>query len=92
MRKFELQYEAGAKLGDYAFTSQSGAGRIIRAPNGRFVLTLTDSGLTREGAAVNSIAHELNHVREILRGPLGTFVEDEGPAIQAGNKAEQFLR
>jgi hypothetical protein len=88
IRMFELRCAGHAKAGDYAFTSQSGTGEIVRAANGRFVLTLTDSGLASEADAVNSIAHELNHVREILRGPPGAFVEDEGPARLAGDLAE----
>jgi hypothetical protein len=92
MRVFQLEYEAGAKATDYAFTSQNGAGDILRAENGRFILTLTDPGLTSEEDAVNSIAHELNHVREILGGPPGTFIEDESSATNAGYLAQRYFR
>lgn len=92
MRMFDLQYEAGAKAGDYAFTSQTGSGAIYRTASGRFLMTLTDSGLASEEDAVNSIAHELNHVREIMANGPGYFIDSEAPAIQAGNTAEQFFR
>lgn len=89
---FEFQYEAGAKPGDYAFTSQYGTGAIVRAPNGRFIMTLTDSGLASEADAVNSIAHELNHVREIMRNGPGYFIDSEDPARLAGDIAELYFR
>ena len=78
MRMFELQYEARTKATDYAFTSQWGTGEIVTGASGRFVMTMTDSGLASMGDAVNSIAHEVNHVREILNGPPGIFPDDEG--------------
>jgi hypothetical protein len=40
---------------------------IERGPTGRFLLTLYEAGLRSEVEAVKTIAHELNHVRLILR-------------------------
>jgi RHS repeat-associated protein len=62
------------------------------ASSGRFVVTLSDSGLGSAGAAVNTIAHELNHIREILRNPPGYFIDSEAAATIAGNLAERFMR
>jgi hypothetical protein len=56
------------------------------------MMTLTDSGLVSEQEAVNSIAHELNHVREILRNGPGYFIDSEQPAKLAGDLAELFFR
>lgn len=92
MRMFDLQYEAGAKSGDYAFTSRTLSGAIYRTSSGRYLMTLTDSGLASEQDAVNSIAHELNHVREITANGLDYFIDSEEPAIDAGDIAEMFLR
>lgn len=89
MRMFRLEYEGGQPLTNFGFTSYTGSGSAIRAADGRFVLTLTDAGLSSERAAVNTIAHELNHIRESLRGGL---IADHGPANIAGNLAEEYFR
>jgi hypothetical protein len=66
------------------------SGAPFRAANGRFVVTLTDRGLATEADAVNTIAHELNHLREAMR--TGMPIVEEGPAIRSGNLAEEFFR
>ncbi len=60
-----------------------GAGNLIRAADGRFVLTLTDSGLSSVRAAVETISHELNHVR----GWLNTGVVSTEEAAEAAARA-----
>ena len=92
MRSIQLAHEAGAPPHLYGFTSQTGTGAVVRAPNGQFVVTLTDAGLSSPHAAVNTIAHELNHIREILKQGPGHFIKDEGAANLAGDLAELFYR
>jgi hypothetical protein len=57
---FKLEYEAGPH---YGFISQTGSGAPWRAADGRVVLTLQDAGLASRQAAVETISHELNHLR-----------------------------
>ena len=63
MRMFKLEYEQGPH---YGFISQTLSGKPWRAPDGRIVLTLQDKGLESAQAAVETISHELNHLRGIL--------------------------
>jgi hypothetical protein len=49
-------------------------------------VTLTDLGLNSAEHAVNTMAHELNHIRESLL--IGTLPMSEDPAIAAGDMAE----
>lgn len=87
MRMFELQYEEGA--GAYGYISQTGSGALFRTSSGRIALTLKDPGLASESDAVQTIAHELNHVRGALaRGA----VTDEPTAEAAAQAAARFLR
>lgn len=82
MRMFDLAYEPGKNFG---FISQTGSGALWRAPNGKIVLTLQDVGLTSTEAAVETIAHELNHVRGILKtGIPTTETAAEAAAAAAG--------
>ena len=85
----DLNYEPGAP-GQYGYTSYNGLGQLIRGANGRFQVTLTDQGLASEQDAVNTIGHELNHIRESLS--TGTFPSGEGPANLSGELAELFFR
>jgi len=91
MRAITLRYEAGAPSNFYGFTRMDGAGNVVRAPDGRYIITLTDSGLSSPGSALNTIAHELNHIREINRMP-GFFIPEEAGATLAGDLAELFMR
>jgi len=75
--------------GQYGATEYNGNGQLIRGPSGRFQVNLTDEGLASEQDAVNTIAHEVNHIRESLA--TGTFPADEGPATEAGNIAERHF-
>ena len=91
MRSIELAYEPGSGR-TFGFISQTGSGNLVRGESGKFVVTLTDTGLATRADAVNTIAHEVNHIREILRGPRGTFVDNEAAANLAGDTAERYLR
>jgi RHS repeat-associated protein len=92
MRAFELVYEPGMPIDKFGYMSQNGAGDIIRAANGRYSVTLGDSSLASPEAAVNTIAHELNHIREVQRLGPGHFVDSEDPARFAGDMAELFYK
>jgi hypothetical protein len=85
MRMIELRFESGEHFG---FTSKMGS-RLWRAPNGRVYVTLQELGLRSLGDAVNTIGHELNHIREFLRH--GTMLNEDA-AIRADNLAEEFLK
>lgn len=85
MRMIQLRFESGEHFG---FTSTMGS-RLWRAPNGRVYVTLQELGLRSPADAVNTIGHELNHIREFLRN--GTMFNEDA-AIRAGNLAEEFLR
>lgn len=88
-RIMNIGYEVGSP-NQFGFTSYNGAGRLIRGSDGRFQVTLTNLGLRSEADAVNTIGHELNHIRESMR--TGQMPPFEAPAIRSGNLAEEFFR
>lgn len=49
-----------------------------------------DAGLASEQDAVNTIAHELNHIREVMA--TGKWPAREGHATGSGNAAQQYFR
>jgi RHS repeat-associated protein len=87
MRMFELQYEEGG--GAYGYISQTGSGALIRGSSGRIALTLKDPGLASESDAVQTIAHELNHVRGVFSTG---EVTDEPTAETAAQAVARFFR
>jgi hypothetical protein len=87
MRMFELRYEAGSDA--FGFMSQTGAGDLIRGSTGRIALTLKDPGLASERAAVETIAHELNHIRGVMRSG---SVTEEAVAEAAARAAGRYYR
>jgi hypothetical protein len=86
MRMFQLAYEPGPHFG---YISQTGSGAVWRASNGKFLLTLQDAGLSSTQAAVETISHELNHVRGILATGVPT---EESAAEAAAEAARPFIR
>jgi hypothetical protein len=85
----DLEYGGAGQSGDYGSTRLTLAGPLFRGPTGQFVVTLHDAGLASEEDAVNTIAHELNHIREVMA--TGEWPAGEGPATAAGNTAEQYF-
>ena len=82
MRMFELRFEPGPY---YGYISQTGSGSLLRGQSGRILLTLQEAGLANEREAVETIAHELNHIRAILKiGTISSEVRAEAAAKQAG--------
>ncbi|MEM7765591.1 MAG: FG-GAP-like repeat-containing protein [Pseudomonadota bacterium] len=85
-RQFKLEYEDGPHFG---FMSQLGDGSVFRAADGRFVITLQNAGLENARAALETIAHELNHIRGVLKTGQPTT---EDVAEAAGKAAGKFGR
>jgi len=89
---FELEYEAGNVL-DFGAVHQRLNVRtaqpygILRAPNGKIRLTLFDKWLRSELDAVQTISHELNHVRRFLKTG---YMSSEASAEAAAEAASQF--
>jgi len=86
MRVFELRFEHGFY---YGYISQIGTGSLVRGESGRILLTLQESGLVSEGDAVETIAHELNHVRSILKTG---FISSEATAETSAKQAGRYFR
>lgn len=86
-RMFELRHEPGG--GAFGFMSQTGSGALVRGPTGRIILTLKDPGLASEVDALETVAHELNHIRGVLRSGL---VTDESRAEAAARAAGRYFR
>lgn len=87
MRMFELRFESGPH---YGYISQTGSGSLVRGQTGRILLTLQEAGLASKRDAVETIAHELNHVRAILKiGAVSSETAAEVSARQAGRYLRQ---
>jgi hypothetical protein len=89
MRMFKLEYEPGEQI-DFGGVSQYmnqttfAAYGIKLAPDGRIRLTLWDKGLRTEADAVETISHELNHVRGYLKtGEMSSAASAEAAAETA---------
>jgi hypothetical protein len=88
MRMFELK--PLERLGyEYGCVSVNGAGAIWRGATGKIVMGLSDLGLSSRQAIVETVAHELNHVRGWLK--TGTF-SPEASAEGAAEAARPFVR
>ena len=57
--------------------------------DGRILITLQDRGLASERDAVETIAHEINHIRGILKTGI---LSEESAAENAAEKAREFFR
>jgi hypothetical protein len=87
-RVFELEHDPSG-LG-YGHISYTGSGRPVRTVSGRIRLRLTDAALESELDAVQTIAHELHHIREGIR--TGDVPLDEDAAERAARLAGRYLR
>lgn len=88
-RMISLEYEAG-EAGFYGSTKYTGSNRLSRGADGRFRVMLTYESLVSEQQSVNTIAHDVNHIRESLR--TGTIPIDEEAATREGNLVQQYFR
>ncbi|MBN2209630.1 MAG: hypothetical protein JW759_10095, partial [Candidatus Coatesbacteria bacterium] len=95
MRMIKLEYGGPAARGEYGFVTAAGGktaetlGELRRAPDGRIIITLTDNGLASEKDAVETIAHEVNHIREHFK--TGNIL-NEGAAERSAKTAGEFFR
>jgi hypothetical protein len=87
-RVFQLEHDPGG-LG-FGHISYTGSGRPVRSVSGRIRLRLTDAALQSELDAVQTIAHELHHIREGIR--TGDIPLDEDAAERAAQLAGMYLR
>lgn len=62
---------------------------LFRGETGKIIVGLTRKGLQSPQTAVNTIAHELNHIRGVLKSGIPT---GEDAANFAGDMAERFFR
>jgi hypothetical protein len=88
-RMLGLEHDAQHFAGDYGSTKYDWKGQLLRSAEGRFRVRLTDLSLQSERQAVNTIAHEVNHIRESLR--TGLMPANETAATRAGNLAEEHF-
>jgi hypothetical protein len=86
---FKLEYQPGETV-DYGGVSQRfnpntlEAGDLSRADDGRIRLTLYDKGLRSADDAVQTISHELNHVRGFMKtGEMSSEASAEAAAESA---------
>jgi len=86
MRMFKLKHESGNQY-DFGFVSQYLDPKtlesfgVFRAADGRIELTLFDKGLRSPQDIIETISHELNHVRGFLnKGRMSTEVSAEAAA------------
>lgn len=93
-RSMNIQYGGAGREGstDFGSTGLTWAGPLLRGPSGQFEVTLYDAGLASEENAVNTLAHELNHIRDVMRTGEWPDPEDEQIAREAGNTAQRYFR
>ncbi len=94
MRMFKLKYESGNQY-DWGFVSQYFDPKtlepfgVYRATDGRIELTLFDKGLRNQQDIIETISHELNHVRGYFK--LGKM-SSEASAETAAEAARPFVK
>ena len=93
-RMFKLEYGGSDPryFGNTSFTPTDltfQSFKIVRAPDGRAIITLYDKGLTSEQAAVETIAHEINHIRGVFKTGMYT---SEAAAEAAAEAAGRHLK
>ena len=66
-----------------------GSNLLFRGQTGKIVVGLTRKALSSPQAAVNTIAHELNHIRGVLKNGIPT---GEDAANFAGDMAERYFK
>ena len=94
MRQFKLEYAPGneydfGSVGRYFNPKTLEPGDIVRAADGRIELRLFDKGLRSPQDLIETLSHELNHVREFYK--TGAF-SPESAAEAAAEAARPFIR
>ena len=62
--------------------------KIVRAPDGRAIINLYDNALTSLRAAVETIAHEINHIRGVFK--TGAYTSEEAAEAAARAAGQHF--
>jgi hypothetical protein len=94
MRMFELKYEA-CNTKDLGFVSQYMNPKtfeptgLVRGEDGRIILTLHDKALSSSADLIETVSHELNHVRGYLKTG---YMTAESIDERAAEMARQYLR
>ncbi len=94
MRQFKLEYVAGneydfGSIGRYFNPKTMEPGNLVRTADGRIELRLFDKGLRSPQDLIETLSHELNHVREFYK--TGVF-SSESAAEAAAEAARPFIR
>lgn len=94
MRQFKLVYAPGneydfGSVGRYFNPRTLEPGDIVRAADGRIELRLFDKALRSPQDLIETLSHELNHVREFYK--TGVF-SSESAAEAAAEAARPFIR
>ncbi len=98
MRQFKLEYAPGneydfGSVGRYFNPKTMEPGDLVRAGDGRIELRLFDKGLRSPQDLIETLSHELNHVREFYKtGVFSTETETEAEAAAAAEAARPFIR
>jgi hypothetical protein len=82
MRMFDLVSVADPRRFGFISTIGRDPARLVRTATGRIQLSITDLGLQSERDAVETIAHELNHVRGVFNAGIQTT--EDAAEIAAG--------
>lgn len=94
MCQFKLEYAPGneydfGSIGRYFSPKTLEPGDVLRAADGRIELRLFDKGLRSPQDLIETLSHELNHVREYYKS--GVFSR-ESAAEAAAESARPFIR
>lgn len=90
-RLFKLEY-GGADSRYFGHTSFTPTDltlesfKIVRTPDGRAIIKLYDNALTSQRAAVETIAHEINHIRGVFKRGIYTSEEAAEAAARAAGQ------
>lgn len=88
MRMIELRTGSGVDFGCVTTVGMKNP-KLLRAPNGKIVVTLEELGLRSEQDAVNTIAHEMHHIRRFFKKG---NMDNEDTAAIVGELAELFFK
>jgi len=80
LRGIKIVFDPNLPPGRYGLTTAADGGRVIRVGMDAF---------ESDATAANTIAHELNHARDLIRN--GRFTGSEDAAYAAGNALEDYI-
>lgn len=80
LRGIKIVFDSSLKPGQYGLTKASEGGRVIRVGLDAF---------GNDATAANTIAHELNHARDLIKN--GHFTGTEEAAHAAGDALQDYI-